>query len=205
MTSIIVPYAPLTPCRELAWNYAKTKITQIVPDCELIVSPIYGNILTYNKAQAIIDATPKATHEVVVIHDADCWCAELPAAIDIVGKDKRMVAMPYQEMRNLTQESTTALYDGVQEPLQWTTRGMTRCGGIVVMHIDILREFPPDTRFCGWGHEDHAWSYAIGSRHEFWLGQGIGWHLWHDSANKNNLNINNNELLKKYKQQYNIK
>jgi hypothetical protein len=202
MVSVIVPYTPLTPSRERAWIYTQKKIHQILPDCELIVADISGNIRTYNKAQAIIDATKKVTHEVVVVHDADCWCKALPAAIQAIETNQCMVAIPHKAINNLNEVSTHCLYNNLPCTHKYKTRGITKCGLIVVMHRDVLQEFPPDIRFVGWGHEDHAWSYMIGSKYEFWLGNGVAWHLWHDRANKEVVNANNSQLLQAYKKMY---
>lgn len=127
-------------------------------------------------------AVQAADAEIVVVHDADVWCEELPAAVQAV-RDGAPWAMPHDAVYRLTELATTRLIGGesglgveFEEPAYQGRWG----GGIVVAPRETLLEIPLDPRFVGWGSEDQAWAIALTYlAGEGWRGSAPLTHLWH--------------------------
>lgn len=137
------------------------------------------------KAEAVANALAATDADVLVIHDADVWCAETPAAVAAVEAGAPW-AVPHLGISRLSEAATADVLTGadpdrlppsaLEEPPYRTHPG----GGIVVIRRDVYQRVPLDPRFRGWGREDDSWGLALKTL----IGRPVHlrgrlWHLWH--------------------------
>jgi hypothetical protein len=136
----------------------------------------------WSKARAVHAADSSA--DVMVLHDADVWCAGLPAAIDAVRLGAPW-AVPHGNVRRLSESATAAVLAGgpVKGKLDQRIHGGHAGGGITVVRRDVWDTCPLDPRFEGWGQEDDSWAIALDTLHgQPWRATVDLWHLWHPPA-----------------------
>jgi hypothetical protein len=137
------------------------------------------------KANAVMPAVGASVAEVVVIADADCWSPAAGEAVDIVLAGTSW-AMPHGRVFRFTPEVSARILAGDEperfgpndtaEQPYWGVAG----GGIVAVRRHVALDVPMDPRFEGWGGEDHAWGFALGTLHGYpWRSEAPIWHLWH--------------------------
>lgn len=157
----------------------------------VLTNPIDVNDQQWVKARAVraaLDAAvppvPDAT--VLVLHDADVMVphADLTAAVQAVESGEYQWAVPHRLVWRLTRRSTERCYETGELP---TAPELERHpylgvlgGGIVVLRRDLYDQVPLDPRFVGWGDEDVAWGWALGTLAGApWRGHADLLHLWH--------------------------
>lgn len=117
---------------------------------------------------------------IVVLHDADCFCAGLGDAIAAVANGAAW-AVPHTFVHRLTQEATASTLSGRPDMTveQKPYPGIVG-GGIVVARRETLLEAPLDPRFIGWGQEDQSFGFAMSCLFgEPRRGHADLIHLWH--------------------------
>jgi hypothetical protein len=145
------------------------------------------------KAEAVAQAVAMvALHghrdDVLVIQDADVLVdlASLRIAVDAVETGRVAWAIPHTLVVRLSEDATAHLYaDDPLDPPTLTRQpyvGMPG-GGCVVIRRETYEDCPLDRRFCGWGDEDQAWGWALGTLYgAAWRADADLIHLWHPHA-----------------------
>jgi hypothetical protein len=185
-----IPFSVVVPCRELdeprarAWEWVRKKIVEAFPNAEIVPSDDGGTGDTpFNRSRAIMNGVARASHDILVITDADVWSYGLLDAIEAVAAGAPW-ATPHGRIHRLTRSVTERLYAGhyptprsaCERPPYAGNLG----GGLVVVAQRTLEQVPFDCRFTGWGREDDAWQMAVkcllpgGVRFDHPL-----YHLWH--------------------------
>ncbi|MFC7330831.1 hypothetical protein [Marinactinospora rubrisoli] len=126
---------------------------------------------------------PRATGDLLVVADADCWSPGIPAAIDAV-RDGAAWAMPHGPVHRLTEQATSQVLAGAEPhprmPLTQPPYPGWPGGGIVALPRRLYEEVPLDHRFVGWSGEDESWAHALTALGgPPWRGRSPLWHLWH--------------------------
>jgi hypothetical protein len=141
---------------------------------------------TWRKGDAVACQLARCTGDIVVVADADVWCPGIAAAVHHVAEERVSWAIPHLLVRRLDRASTNRLLTSEGLPhysLERAPYEGIRGGGVVVLDRRLARDVPIDSRFHGWGGEDHAWGYALTTLGgEPWRGQADLWHLWHEHA-----------------------
>lgn len=181
MAVVVVPWRH-SPQRERVWRWVKARYAEKHPDWPVHVSGTSEG--PWVKADAVMPKIEQAGDDVVVVADADCWCAGLESAVLAVTCGVAEWAVPHKTVYRLTEDATERLIGGeVPLPLETERRPYHGVwgGGILVAHRDTFLRVPLDPRFQGPGQEDEAWGVAL------WTLAGQGWrgtadllHLWHD-------------------------
>lgn len=137
------------------------------------------------KAAAVANGLATTDADILVIADADVWCAETREAIAAVEAGATW-AVPHIGISRATEAATGAVLAGSHpdqlppEALEEPSYRAHLGGGIVVIRRDAYERVPLDPRFIGWGREDDSWGLALktilGRPAHF---RGRLWHLWH--------------------------
>jgi hypothetical protein len=157
--SVLIPFTSDEPWRLLArdhvvGNYRSQGFDVVEGGCP---GP-------WRKAVAVAAAAARSSGEILVVADADCFCAGVHQAVTAVEAGAPW-AMPHELVHRLDQTATGAIYAGAAP---WTTMGRTQPpyrgfdgGGIVVLPRATWEQIPLDPRFEGWGNDDEAWALAL--------------------------------------------
>lgn len=185
-----MPFSVIVPCRDLgeertcAWVWVRKQLVESFPNAEIILSGDGESGDTpFNRSRAIMNGVAQASHDILVITDADVWSCGLLDAIDAVAMGAPW-ATPHGNVHRLGKTVTERIYAGYypmsdsvcERPPYIGNVG----GGLLVASKDTLQRVPFDTRFAGWGREDDAWQMAAdvllpaGVRFEYPL-----YHFWH--------------------------
>jgi hypothetical protein len=160
----------------------------------------------WRKAVAVAAAAEHATGEILVVADADCFCAGVHRCLAAVEAGAPW-AIPHKLVHRLDETATEAVYAGVAPG---ATTGRTQApysgfpgGGIVVLPRSTYLDVPLDPRFEGWGQEDEAWALALTALHGLpWRGPDPLYHLHHPPPpNRRSRHIGSlagHELLNRY-------
>lgn len=181
--SVIIPWRAGCPYREAARAWVGERFAREHPDWQIVDADCTDEM--WNKAEAIIDGARRSFGDVLVIHDADVWCAGLPEAVAQVRNGEPW-AMPHLTVHRLTEAATARVISGetdytalLGETCERPYKGV-QGGGIVVLSRQTLEKVPPDRRFRGWGGEDESWAYALNTlAGTLWRGSAPLVHLWH--------------------------
>lgn len=200
--SVLIPFAGECPWRLRALDWVRAHYEQL--GWEVIIGQ--GDPGAWRKADAVADALSRATGDVLVVADADCWSNDIETAAAIVN-DGTPWSVPHTRVYRLNQGATEKVYAG-EEPSSalWRARPPYRGvmgGGIVVIARDVYDDIPLDRRFVRWGGEDDSWGWALRTL----VGEPERltahlWHLWHPSVappNATRDNPPNNALAGRYK------
>lgn len=157
-----------------------------------VVEGLGGN--PWVKAAAVADGLSRASGDVLVVADADCWTDGLAEAVALL--DNAAWVIPHLTVNRLTPESTEAVLAGadpagVHDWDQAPYHGWAGGGFIVVRRHDY-EQAPLDPRFAGWGLEDASFALAA----ETLIGPHLRltwplWHLWHPPQARMNRRIGN--------------
>jgi hypothetical protein len=114
------------------------------------------------KGHAANAGVAAASHDLVILADADCLTDGIPAAIKAVA-DGAAWAIPHRKVFRLSEESTDRFVETgeVTHPLDRRAYVGMPGGGMVVARRDVLLDCPLDPRFRGWGQEDESWALAL--------------------------------------------
>jgi hypothetical protein len=178
--TVVVPWRGGCEHRERAWGWVSSRYAQQHPQWDVVLAGAPSG--AWSKARAVMPAVRHLADELVVVADADVWCAELEPAVAAVQAGA-MWAMPHRQVIRLTETATAQLHAGLAEP--WDLPAEQRYvgvhgGGIVIASRDVLLEVPLDPRFEGWGQEDQSWALALATlAGGCWRGTVPLAHLWH--------------------------
>jgi GT2 family glycosyltransferase len=180
--SIVMPYTSDDQHRQAARRYVLDWYARHHPGWELVEGDCAGE---WSKGRALADAVSRASHDVLVLADADSF---VPA--DVLNEAVSRVAagagwvMPHRTVYRLSQAHTDRVYAGADPQPRDTCRPAYRGvigGGITVLTRDTWRTVGGiDPRFVGWGGEDMAFGWAL----ETLCGPPVHltaplFHLWH--------------------------
>lgn len=176
--SVILPFSGTCPHRERALSWVRARWAQT--GHQVLIGETAGE---WCKARAVSAALPRATGDVLVLADADCWTHGVHEAIRQVQAGAPW-AVPHGRVHRLSPAATNLVLAGADpatemEHAEKPYRGFAG-GGIVVVPRGLYAEVPLDPRFVGWSGEDesaaHAWTMLAGRP---WRGPAALWHLWH--------------------------
>jgi hypothetical protein len=180
--SVVIPYTSDDPARQAARRYVLGWYAARHPGWEIIEGDCPGD---WSKGAALADAVARASHDVLVVADADSVVPAdvLAQAVRVIAAGARWV-MPHRTVFRLAEEHTAAVYAGAEPQRSDTCRapytGVTG-GGITVLTRGTWQAVGGiDPRFVGWGGEDMAFGWAL----ETLCGPGVHlagplFHLWH--------------------------
>lgn len=194
--SVIVPRAGNCPHRARAWQWVRSHL-----DYEVVEG--WGDPDRWCKADAVRDGLSRASGDLLVIHDADCWSDFLPDAIQAVESGTYQWGSPHRHVRRLTEHGTEQFFDGERETAQTSEEHYSVLGGgIIVVARQAYERAPLDPRFIGWGGEDYAFCAALATLagEPFVLRQPL-WHLWHPPQARQTRKVGNaanDELRARY-------
>lgn len=173
MPAVIIPWLGGCPHRTRALEWVRKHYPWPVR--------VAHGLQPWVKAEAVNPAVRASRAEVIVIADADVWCAGLPEAVEAV-KDGAPWAIPHRQVRRLSRETTARLIetDTIGDDLIQRPYTGVLGGGYVVARRETLLEIPLDPRFVGWGQEDVSHGLALltlaGAP---WRGRADLIHLYH--------------------------
>lgn len=195
--SVVVPRAGDCPHRERAWQWVRAQYEGF----EIVEG--WGAPDRWVKAEAVAEALSRATGDLLVIADADCYSEHLAASIGAVESGTVLWSSPHRHVRRLTENGTTQFINGERETAAVQENHHSKLGGgIVVLARETYERVPLDPRFVSWGGEDDAWGAALrqlaGSPY---VHNAPLWHLWHPPQERMNRkvgNVENDELRARY-------
>jgi hypothetical protein len=146
--------------RTAAWGFVSARYCEHHPGWRLTRSL---GPEPWVKAASVMPAIERSDAEIVVVADADVWCAGLTRAVEAV-KGGAPWAIPHTIVHRLTESSTLSYMAGADYRQLATAekpRKGVEGGGFVVARRETLLEAPLDPRFVGWGQEDLAWALSL--------------------------------------------
>jgi len=178
--SVVIPWSPGCSVRELNLGFVKRWWEDEHPDSEVIVSapPMPNGWVKGHAANAGVAA---ASHDLVILADADCLTDGIPAAIKAVA-DGAPWAIPHGKVFRLTEEGTELFKATGDYPNPFDRRPYRGVpgGGMVVASRETFVDVPLDPRFVGWGQEDESHALALTCLKGMpWRGDADLVHLWH--------------------------
>lgn len=189
--SVVVPFRPGDPERDRLWAWCRARWEMAFPGWEIVVAADDDCLGPWRKGVAIRHGLLRASGEIVAIVDADVWCDQVAAAVELVRSGTARWVAPFRRVLRLTPGATERVLGG-EAIAEVGARGsawvepayvQSAAGGMVAMPRETAVVVPMDPRFAGWGGEDHAWAYAletlVGPRVRL---DGPLWHLWHAPA-----------------------
>ena len=171
----------------------KARYSAAHPDWE-VVEGVGGE--PWVKAAAVADGLSRASGDVLVIADADCWCDGLQAAADLLRSASVAWVVPHLTVHRLTPRSTEQVFAGADPAdahdfSEAPYHGWAGGGFIVIRRADYERA-PMDPRHIGWGLEDASFALAadtlIGDHTR--LAWPL-WHLWHPPQPRQSRRVGN--------------
>lgn len=198
--SLLVPFRAADEQRAETWDWLHRYWRHELPAAEIIVGEDHGT--PFSKSCAVNDAAARATGEIFVILDADCYMEgrRLGQYAFRASRAGRRWFMPYSMMWRITRpESARVLASDPTSPLRleppppWDivqggeaageyAHRFKRYGALVqLMPAAAFREVGGmDPRFRGWGQEDGAFARALDTLWAYRTnGSGHAFHLWH--------------------------
>jgi hypothetical protein len=178
--SVVIPFRPdgAERDRNLAWVLDRLRTEH--PDWQVHIE-VDETDQPFNRAALLRSGVAKCMGDIIVAHDGDVWCPDLPQAVQQVRNGSPW-AIPHTNVHRLTPDATTGFLagGGPSDDLDEPAYVGTASGGAAVITREAFHQVPPDDRFAGWGGEDQAWGRAlwtlIGAP---WRSEEPLWHLWH--------------------------
>lgn len=195
--SVLIPFASTGQHRLANLEFVRGKYED--SGWEVIVGACDGQ---WSKGRALADAFSRASHDVLVIADADCIAdeASLDLAIRAVA-DSAAWAVPHRRTWRLNQQMTRRLLEGSVARPQSPQQAVVVGGGIVVCSRQAwLDSGGIDPRFLGWGGEDISFGWALETLcGPGVLGKGRLYHLWHPPHASRRGSPDSEELAGRYR------
>lgn len=194
--SVIVPYRPDGTEREDNWHCLQEGWRRNFPNWELVTGDCPSD--EWIKADAIADALRCASGDIIVMADADVWCASAAVEEAVLRVDHGQPwAIPHLAVHRLTPHGTSLFkahaFVGIEDFEEPPYEGVP-AGGMFVMRRQSYEAAPLDRRFRGWGQEDQsaamAWTTLYGLP---WRGIDPLWHLWHPPMKRDNRVVGSKE------------
>jgi hypothetical protein len=180
--SLVVPVAHDDAERDRNWSWCRARYPQ---EWEFIEAPDPG-VADWSKGRAVNAAVERASHEVLVIADADVYIGNRAlerALLALICGSPWVV--PHRTVYRLTEGATRRLLAQDDPPDPRPVNGRQHegpaGGGIVILTREAFdRVGGIDPRFTGWGGEDISFARALDAL----VGPHIRleaplWHLWH--------------------------
>lgn len=196
VATVVVPWRP-TAERELLWSWLQARWAKLYPHWEVVEGLCPDG--PWRKGIAVADGVAKASHDLLVVADADVWCDGVGKAAEIVAGGAARWAMPHHLLKRLTASATDEVLASGEFPRIRTTFTYSDRpypghpgGGMVVLNRATYEQAPIDPRFSGWGQEDDSWAVTLrllAGRE--WRGLEDLWHLWHSPQPRMNRSTGN--------------
>lgn len=176
--AVLIPYRPGDAYRIAAWEYVSHWWEQFQ-------YPVYvgaGPDGLMNRSAARNKAARMGDWDVGIFADADTIGEPelIPRAVEAAAAGK--LAYPFTEFEGLSAVGTRNLINGSGKR-QVIKRKRLSPGGILAVSrelFDLVGGY--DEAFQGWGYEDLAFAYAVGTFAETHREPGTITHLWHPNA-----------------------
>lgn len=177
MVVVIVPWRP-APDRLPLWHFVERLWQREHPDWRLVTCDHGGQ---WFKGEAVAFGVRSSFEEILVIADADVWCAEIKRAVDAVRAGAKW-AVPHARIMRLDVESTARVLSGEAMepslPLERRPHPAVSGGGMVVMRRDVFDACPMPVMGRG---EDEIWQTQLVPRFgRPWRGTADLYHLYHE-------------------------
>lgn len=185
--SVLVPLSGDLDRRRL-WRWIRdvhyARLRRVAP-IEFCVGTTTG---PWCKAAAVADAAARASGEILVVHDADCYLSDeqLMAAAAVVADGTERWVVPHDHVLRFTALQTAAVLAGRIPDGPFSQYRAPAGGGIAVLPRAAYETVGGlDRRFVGWGGEDEAFARSLdtlwGRRYRPRRGRALV-HLWHEPA-----------------------
>jgi hypothetical protein len=178
--SVVVPLDP-GRARGKPWGWLQARYALLHPAWEVVLGFCHG---PWSKGAAVAQGLSRASGEVIVIADADSWCAQAVMVEAVELARSVPWVMPHETVERLDAVSTRTILDRPPGDIPRGCRSYRHDapvgGGIVVARREVLEDVPLDPRLLGWGGDDIALGFALDTlvgRHVN-LGAAL-WHLDH--------------------------
>lgn len=210
--SLLVPFQSDSGRRAETWEWLKQYWAYELPYAELIVGGYKHR--PFSKTTAVNEAARKATGDIIVILDADCYIPGdviVECAVKIRearAQDQHLWYIPYRHFYRMTDSASRLIissnpvmpprYFSSAPPLSQLESGPASSAGhhygalIQIMPIEaFVAARGMDERFAGWGGEDVSFLHAVDT---MWgryktLPSGVI-HLWHPTFNESGFKRN---------------
>jgi hypothetical protein len=177
--SVVVPLDP-GRARGKPWAWLQARYSLLHPSWEVVEGFCHG---PWSKGAAVADGLSRASGDVIVIADADSWCAQA-VMVEAVELARTVPwVMPHSVVERLDAVSTRTILDRPPGDVPRGCRSYRHDapvgGGIVIARREVLEDVPLDPRLLGWG-EDESWGRALDCLAGPHVNLGAAlWHLDH--------------------------
>ncbi len=182
--SVLIPFASDDPDRLSAFRYVCDHYRKL--GYEVCTGTCEGQ---WSKGAAVLDAYRKASHDVLVVADADCFVSEAHLAKAVLEAQRRGWAVPHSRIWRLGRLDTKRILGGAAPRPHVGHQSLVLGGGTVVLTREAFETVGGiDPRFFGWGGEDISFGWALETlAGRPYLGQGNLFHLWHTPEERKGL------------------
>lgn len=205
--SLLVPFRTDNARRAETWNWLQRYWAHELPGAEIVIGT--DDHPAFSKTSAVNNAAAKATGDIFVILDADCYLPGdviLDCATNIRlerAKSRHLWYMPYRAFYRLTDSASRVVLNSdpalpprffaMPPELVHTANSLGSVNGhwygalIQLMPREAFESVGGmDTRFHGWGGEDVAFMHAVDTIYAKHKTSNNGViHLWHPSIGEN--------------------
>lgn len=175
--SVLIPFTSKDPERKANLDFVAERYRQ--KGWEVVIGSCAGE---WSKGAALADAFTKATHDVLVIADADCLLDD-PSLMQAVRYvlDGSPWVVPHRRTWRLDAPATRRILSGGPLRPQGAVQRAVIGGGVVVCSREAWEAVGGiDARFLLWGGEDLSFGWALSTLvGPPILGAGKLLHLWH--------------------------
>ena len=181
---VIVPYWGTDPHRRASLKWVTGMLT-----AQGLPTTVARRRKSVPKAAALWPAIKRSDADILVLHDADCWCDGLTESIETIASGEFVWGRPHRDVVRLSEASTAfycehhALPNRREISYDRTPYKGVTGGGVVIARTEVLLDCAMDPRFDGWGQEDMALGNAIWTLYgPPLIGDADLIHLYHEPA-----------------------
>lgn len=176
--AVLIPYRPGDVYRQQAWEYVRKWWEQF--DYPVVIGAGPEGLM--NRAAARNEAARLVDWDVGLFADADTIGQPelIPKAVEAASAGK--LAYPYTDFVGFSARGTQQLFTGHPAPHVIKRKQLSPGGILAISHgvYDSVGGY--DEAFVGWGYEDLAFVYAVGTFAETHRELGSIYHLFHPNA-----------------------